>query len=90
MVFELNLANFFVGVGTIVGCVGVAAGAVMKMPMMNKNKQEECSDNDCHTMVIETSTKVEMLEKGQAKIFEKIDKIAPDVIRLLRDTKDLI
>jgi len=91
MAFEFTLANILIGFGTVLGSLGAGVSVGKKVPFFKGTPDSnKCSDNGCHDKVIETTARVDTLEKGQAKIFEKLDDMPMDIVRLLKDTKDLL
>lgn len=93
MSFDFSLTNILIGFGTILGSLGVGVGAGKKLPLFRSKEPEpsgKCTDHGCHDTVIETSARVDILEKGQTKLFAKLDDMPQDIVRLLKDTKDLL
>ena len=91
MAFEVTLANILIGFGTVLGSLGAGVGVGKKLPLFRGSPDSnKCGDNDCHDTVVETTARVDILEKGQVRVFEKLDDMPMEIVRLLKDTKDLL
>jgi hypothetical protein len=90
-----------IGLGGFIGAAtGVYAG-IKKWPFWKNYKDDRqnediklktldhCQVPACHDLVVETSTEVKELKAGQVEIFERINELPNDFIKVLKDAKEL-
>lgn len=85
-------AEILEGFGILLGGIGAGAMAVKKWPFFKKNGNSKaaCPMTGCHDIVITTSAKVKTLEEGQNALFERVNALPGEIVRLLKDTKGLL
>ncbi len=79
---SVPIAPLIIGFVLVVGLVVLGIKQLISGWPLSKNlgnKKGECPAPKCNQTVIETATKVEILEENQAKVFTKVEKIADDV-----------
>ena len=84
MGIENHLGPFIVGLIVIIGLMAVGikvliSGWPKKKGNPGNSKKGKCPAPACSQTVIETATKVAIMETNQGVIFEKVDDIAKDV-----------
>ena len=80
MAIQNHLPELIVGALIVLGLMGLGIWQLVSGRLMSKNnKKGKCPAPKCSQVVIETATKVEILEENQGKMFEKIDQISNDV-----------
>lgn len=80
-------------VGVVIGTSIGSFTAVKKVPFWKSNgnlKHNGCPVTECHDLVVITAAQVKVLEDGQCKLFERVDGLPSEIVRLLRDTKGLL
>ena len=69
-------------VGLVIGSLITGAVAKAKLPVSRNKKAGQdtgCGDSDCREQVVTNTEKIATLEKGQSKLFGKINTVAVDV-----------
>lgn len=74
----------------IIILTGIAGGIMYKFGFLTFRRNGKINGKADHDLVIITAGKVEVLEKGQDLIFEKLNEMPEKIVGLLKDTKGLL
>lgn len=88
-----SILKDFLGPEAIIGTlviIGSIAVGLNRLKLLTFGKNSKCPLPTCHDAVVSTSARVDALEKGQEKIFKKLDDMPKEVVTLLKDTKGLL